>query len=769
MQSRRILTVAVSALLIAGVGGAVADAPYRSSLPAGSPEAPLLHGEVLPGRYDFAIHPEPTSVSAKTVDGDPSDWAGVPTNYGGNLTVSAGELVYTDHIFDSFGADDGKDIERDRTLDPMIEQVPETYRIEALYHANLADEVGAGDYMPEQLAAADHYGDLPRIDEADIAEVRVGATADDVLLLVRTTTMTAAKLPGVLVLVDTVDDQGPARSVPFNSGLTTQVAELAVLLAPDGTSQAVDLATGASTPLANVAFRADGWDNAVEASLPRSLVGDTAELAVAAGAYDGAAHAFTNIANVAFRVDEPVRGMYFDKQQAFALNAGTIDPFFHHVSVGGLERGITELPRGLTPGYYDRIFRSSDLASREGGEDGILQHYGLFVPTDYKQGTANPTTFWMHWRGGKAHSAAVLAPRIMRDYGENRGNLVVSPRGRGTSTWYEGKGHIDFLEVWDDVMATYSVDANRVYLTGHSMGGWASYFLASVYPDRFAATMPVEGTVTQGAYFSPVDDQCGPCFQGTNDGDAEALHTYRILDNLRNTPIAIYQGLIDELVPETGTLLQVRKLQDLGYRYRFYQFFQYEHYTHPILDEWAAGAQYMDRFTRDPNPPRVTYVRDMPFERAAETGPDQRAGRQFLGLDLKFDSAYWMSGLTPVDAVDGVARFDGTTFGRPAAPYTAVPDTDAPVAVGQTGPYAVVGQQWLTLPTAVVPAARNAFKITVSGASEVTLNVTRMGLDLSGLMMEVTTDSALTVHLVGPNGTQDLTFAPGTSARTLGA
>lgn len=766
MQSRRPLAIAVSLLLLAGVGGAVAEAPYRSTLPEGSPEAPLLHGEVLPGRLAVRISPLTTPVSAKVIDGDPSDWAGVPTNYGGQTTISRGELIYTDHIFDSFGADDGGDKERTDVLDPLNEAVPETYRLESIYQANLPGEVGAPN--PEPLAASDHYGDLPRVDEADIAEVRVGATSADLQLLVRTTTMTAAKQPGVLVLVDTDGAQAPElQPVPLGGGLSSSAADLAVLLAPDGSSRVVDLATGAASALSSVAFRVDGWDNAVEASLPLSLVGSEPRIAVAAGAFDAAADSLANVANVAFRHDEPVRGMYWDKQQAYMLALGTVDPFFFGVPTGGLARGIDSLV-DLEPGYYDRIFRSSDQVSTESGEDGILQHYGVYVPTSYRRGTAGPTTFWMHWRGGKAHSAAALAPRIFRDYGESRGNVVVSPRGRGTSSWYEGKGHIDVLQVWDDVMATYSVDPNRVYLTGHSMGGWASYFLASVYPDRFAATMPVEGTVTQGAYVSPVDDKCSQCYIETNNGDAKALHTYKILDNLRNTPIAIYQGLIDELVPETGTLLQVRKLQDLGYRYRFYQFFQYEHYTHPVMDEWAAGARWMDRFVRDPNPPRVTYVRDMPFERAAETGPDQRAGRQFLGLDLKFDSAYWMSGLTPVDPVAGVARFDGTTFGRPAAPYVAAPDSDAPVAVGQTGPYAIVGQQWLTLPTATAPAWRNAFEATLTGASAVTLDALRMGLDLSQpVEAKITTDSPLTLTLVSPDGERQVVVAPGTSNVTL--
>jgi hypothetical protein len=49
----------------------------------------------------------------------------------------------------------------------------------------------------------------------------------------------------------------------------------------------------------------------------------------------------------------------------------------------------------------------------------------------------------------------------------------------------------------------------------------------------------------------------------------------------------------------------------------------YEHFSHPIHDEWAEGARYASQFTREKDPAAVTYIRSMPFERTVETGPDQ--------------------------------------------------------------------------------------------------------------------------------------------------
>ena len=68
--------------------------------------------------------------------------------------------------------------------------------------------------------------------------------------------------------------------------------------------------------------------------------------------------------------------------------------------------------------------------------------------------------------------------------------LLVSPLGRGT-TEYRGIGENDVLCVLDDVRKRYQVDPDRIYLTGHSMGGTGAAYLALHHPDLFAAAAPL--------------------------------------------------------------------------------------------------------------------------------------------------------------------------------------------------------------------------------------------------------------------------------------
>ena len=196
---------------------------------------------------------------------------------------------------------------------------------------------------------------------------------------------------------------------------------------------------------------------------------------------------------------------------------------------------------------------------------------------------------WLHWRGGDAHSAATVAPRILRDQGEAFDGIVVSPRGRGSSTWYLGKGHVDVNEVWADALAAFTIDQDRVYVSGHSMGGWGSYLLSILYPDRFAAAFPspagdpgrLDRRRLRRLRRPPVRRLHALLHRDQRQRPA-AQHTRRLLENLRNVPLAIFQGGADELVPVSGVTRQVERLVELGYRHRYYVFPTYEHYSHPV-------------------------------------------------------------------------------------------------------------------------------------------------------------------------------------------
>lgn len=749
-------TVGSLVLAVGLTGGAVGATPEPQEL------APVLHSETEAGVW----HLEETAgqtPTTKTVDGDPSDWIGSASRFSGTTAFSAGEAIYTDHLFDAYGGDDGRDQERDALLGPARAALPQSYRIEPLLQADVPGEVGA----PNPYPAEEQYGDAGYQAKADLVELRIAADDDNIYVLARMNAMTSATDAALLVLANTGERIPFNGAVPFDARVTSRRADTALFLA-HGVGQAI--ASDGTTTDIEVVADASGWNNAIEASIPRALIEGRhgLRITVASGLVDPARpRAFkplpvgASLANIAFREREPVR-IWFDYEQATVLSAvgaasDGIDRFEMHLPLGHLTEGVD---RAVVPdrGYFERTFMSNPAMSVEGGTEFVFQQYGVYLPPNYAAATLPlPLTWWFHWRGGKAHSAATVVPRFMRDMGDGLGGIGVSPRGRGTSTWYLGKGMVELEEVWADLFATFSeqIDRDRVYVSGHSMGGWASYLMPILYPDRFAASFPVSPPVTQGAWtgldFAGCDNytygEYSFCYVKANDSNPRVQHTRKMLENLRNVPMAIYAGGIDELVPISGVIRQAERLVELGYRHRLYIFPTYEHYSPPIVDEWMEGARYFQAHRRDMRPARVTYVRDMPFERSVERGPSQ-VGNPFTGANFSFDHAYWMRDLTPADMVNGRASIDARTYAKRDPSALALPEAGGPAGLGQTGPFEMTGLSWFN--DGSTPALSNGFSATMTGVSSVLLDTNMMGLDVDApVTADLTSDRATTLRLNG--------------------
>jgi predicted peptidase len=134
---------------------------------------------------------------------------------------------------------------------------------------------------------------------------------------------------------------------------------------------------------------------------------------------------------------------------------------------------------------------------------GVTLRYNLFVPKDYDASKRYPLVLFMHdasganqidnytllqgngatvWaspRDQAKHPCFVLAPQ----YDE----IVVDDSFRVTPS---AETTIDLL---DAIKSEYSIDADRVYSTGQSMGCMLSYLLMSTHHDEFAAGMLVAG------------------------------------------------------------------------------------------------------------------------------------------------------------------------------------------------------------------------------------------------------------------------------------
>jgi predicted peptidase len=170
----------------------------------------------------------------------------------------------------------------------------------------------------------------------------------------------------------------------------------------------------------------------------------------------------------------------------------------------------------------------------------IEVNYLLYIPEDYKDYSKKwPLMLFLHGageRGADIEKVKVHGPPKLIEQGKSFPFIVVSPQCPENQYW-----SIDALNVLlENIINTYSIDEERIYLTGLSMGGYGTWAFASAYPEKFAALAPI----------------CG----GGNPDNAYKL---------KNIPIWVFHGAKDKVVKLEESQKMVDAIEDAGGNIRF--------------------------------------------------------------------------------------------------------------------------------------------------------------------------------------------------------
>lgn len=126
--------------------------------------------------------------------------------------------------------------------------------------------------------------------------------------------------------------------------------------------------------------------------------------------------------------------------------------------------------------------------------DNSLQPYQVFVPSAYDKSKATPLVIALHGMGGDENSYFLsYGQGAFKVEAEKRGYIVACPKGRKPASMYMGDAEKDVMDVIAEMRRDYNIDADRIYLTGHSMGGFGTWSVAMSHPEVFAAIAPVAG------------------------------------------------------------------------------------------------------------------------------------------------------------------------------------------------------------------------------------------------------------------------------------
>lgn len=649
-----------------------------------------------------AVAAPPTAAPADVAAGITQPCGG-SSWWAGTTNVCDGTLVYRDYVNDDHGADDGG----------------LGYNGTQSAFGTLAHPAGDARYAPDRISVADL--------------VRLELTRRDDLIEVVAETA-ALYRPDDAVLALAIDSDGDAST---GGG---RWASLPV--ASEGWDDLVLVTDG------------DPATNTLRGSFPVPVASEWRVQAVTVDASTGA------VMNVAFRgPDEQAqfnigytnpspypasgRGAWFEDDQAAALSAGDISAFGHTVATADLRQGVTREDR-IEPGLHERVYTSAYTVPAESGPPtesmsyvgvagrgsggtaqgffaqrfnllGRYQPYGVYVPRSVTGGRYG---LQMEWHGSNQGIVAQInQPGMQQQFGENLGRLLVTPEARGPNGYGSDVSERDLLDVMADVQRALPVDGERVFSSGYSQGGYITFRMAMLFPDRFAGFtgwVPFTG-----------DDTNGTPVQGPVTVTAGAVgNMVDFAGNLRHVPGSMVFGAADELVQAPSAVAMQQAFERAGGPYRWWMHAPADHFTFAAQDDWRKEAAYSQdqRLVRDPA--RVTF-RTATFLDSPDYG-------------IRHDAAYWVSEIRPRTEQYADTDLTSAGCGEPLVEATSVPGAGSePVPYVQQGRDVVVTKG---------PAAPRLTGTLINVAS-LRVDVTRACLAGAAVEYALTTDGPADIAL----------------------
>ncbi|MGH7539485.1 MAG: alpha/beta hydrolase-fold protein, partial [Gemmatimonadota bacterium] len=256
--------------------------------------------------------------------------------------------------------------------------------------------------------------------------------------------------------------------------------------------------------------------------------------------------------------------------------------------IGSLVAGLPAAGQAVRTGFLDRVVAM----------DGHDYPYQVYVPSAYEATESWPVILFLHGAGergsdGLLQTAVGLAPAIRRDAARYPA-IVVFPQSPRDSLW-TGTPAQAAMAALERTMEEFSVDPDRVYLTGLSMGGHGTWYLAYRHPERFAAVVPICAWVRPRPDVPRASSVVPP-----EDGEPFEVLARR----LRDVPIWIFHGEVDRVVPVEESREAAAALEAAGADVRYTELLGVDHdswdaaYGSPELTTWLFAQR---RGSRNPS------------------------------------------------------------------------------------------------------------------------------------------------------------------------
>ena len=227
--------------------------------------------------------------------------------------------------------------------------------------------------------------------------------------------------------------------------------------------------------------------------------------------------------------------------------------------------------------------------------DGSVQYYSV-APS---RGNGKPALFL------SVHGAGVQAIGQARAYEPKDWGVLVAPTNRRPRGFnWEDWGRIDALEVLELAKQRFQPDPERIYLTGHSMGGHGTWYLGATYPDKWAAIAPCAGYPTLTGYGSAdgkIPDSARAPLEQILLRASNGSNVIALAPNYSTQGVYVFHGDADRTVPVT----LARQMRDvLGEFHPDFSYYEYPGGSHWFGNEsvdWPPLFSYFKWHTLKPD------------------------------------------------------------------------------------------------------------------------------------------------------------------------
>ncbi len=224
---------------------------------------------------------------------------------------------------------------------------------------------------------------------------------------------------------------------------------------------------------------------------------------------------------------------------------------------------------------------------------GLELPYAVLVPTNYDPDRRYPVEFMLH--GGVGRPAWQDNEDFWRRGYDNllsEDRITVVPAAWRDAIWWQEEQARNLPAILRQVKRDYSVDDNRVTMTGVSDGGTGAYFFAFKQPTPWAAFLPYIGNAA--------------VLRNPQSGGGYRLY----FENLRDKPLFIVNGENDPLYPASSIQPFVEVLDEAKVNFEFTVIENGGH----NLDWLPAQLDRIEAFKRenprDPLPDVLQWVAD---------------------------------------------------------------------------------------------------------------------------------------------------------------